>query len=521
MVWSTGPAGALEIVIFRMVQSAGGAMLMANSAAILTDAFPHNQRGFALGINGVALLAGSFIGLILGGVLAAVHWRLVFAVNVPFGVAATVWAFLQLREMGKRYPAHIDWLGNLTFALGLASILIGVTYGIKPYGSSSMGWASPFVISMIVAGVALFALFLFVETRVKEPMFTLRLFRIRAFAAGNLAVVLSSIANGGMQFLLIMWLQGIWLPLHGYSFEQTPLWAGIYMLPLTFGYLCAGPLSGFLSDRYGARPFATSGMGVAALSLVLLMALPANFAYWQFGAVIFLNGVGFGLFASPNTAAIMNSVPVRNRGVASATRATCQMLGQPLSTGIFFSLMIAGLAATVPSAMLSGLTAHQVPTAVATQLSQLPPTGYLFAALLGSNPLQQLLGPQVLSALPAGQASTLVSKQFFPSLIGGPFKDGIVYVLIFAAVMCGVAAIASWLRGGKFIHHEAVFAHGHTPGQHHAGQAAAPHAEAPLVGAALEAESLVDAMLVDPALADAEPDAAPPDHAPLETEPAG
>ena len=461
LVWSTGPAGAVEIVVLRMVQSAGGAMMMANSAAILTDAFPHDQRGFALGINGVALLAGSFIGLILGGVLAAVQWRLVFAVNVPFGVGVTVWAFVQLREIGERHRARIDWLGNITFTAGLALILTGVTYGIKPYGKSNMGWAGPFVLAMIGAGVALLVLFFLIETRVKEPMFNLGLFRVRAFAAGNLAVLLSSIANGGMQFLLIMWLQGIWLPLHGYSFERTPLWAGIYMLPLTVGYLCAGPLSGSLSDRYGARPFATAGMAVASVSLLLLMALPADFSYWLFGFVIFLNGVGFGLFASPNTAAIMNSVPSRNRGIAAGTRATCQMLGQPLSIGVFFSLMIAGLAATVPSAMLNGLSAHQVPAALATQLSHLPPTGYLFAAFLGYNPLQQLLGPKVLSSLPAAQANTLVSKQFFPSLIAGPFKSGIVYVLIFAAAMCAIAAVASWMRGRKFVHDDAVAHHGH------------------------------------------------------------
>jgi len=460
LVWSSGPTGALEIVILRMVQAVGGAMMMANSTAMLTDAFPHNQRGLALGVNGVSLLAGSFIGLILGGVLAAVHWRLVFAINVPIGIGVTVWAFLQLKEIGERHRAHIDWLGNLTFAAGLALVLTGVSYGIKPYGTSNMGWGSPLVLSLIAVGVVLLVLFVVIERRVKEPMVNLGLFRIRAFAAGNLAVVLSSIANGGMQFLLIMWLQGIWLPLHGYSFERTPLWAGIYMLPLTVGYLCAGPLSGLLSDRFGARPFATSGMALAAVSFLLLMLLPANFAYGLFALVIFLNGIAFGLFASPNTAAVMNSVPARNRGVAAGTRATAQMLGQPLSIGIFFSLMVVGLAANVPAALLGGLSAHGVPTALATQLSHLPPTGYLFAAFLGYNPLQQLLGAKVLGALPPAQAHVLVSKAFFPSLIGGPFKDGIVYVLIFAAVMCAIAAVASWMRGGKFVHEEALVVHG-------------------------------------------------------------
>jgi MFS family permease len=328
-----------------------------------------------------------------------------------------------------------------------------------------MGWANPFVLAMMTAGVVILVAFVLIEMHVAEPMFNLGLFRIRAFAAGNLAVLLSSIASGGMQFMLIMWLQGIWLPLHGYSFEQTPLWAGIYMLPMTMGFLVAGPISGTLSDRHGARPFATTGMLLAAGSFLLLMAVPANFAYWLFALVLFLNGIAFGMFAAPNTAAVMNSVPARNRGVASGMRATCQMLGMPLSIGIFFSLMVVGLTTNVPAAMFGGLTAHHVSAQVATPLAHMPPTGYLFAAFLGYNPLQQLLGPHVLAALPAADAHVLVSKEFFPSLIGGPFKDGIVYVLIFAAAMCLVAALASWLRGGKFVHHEALASHGHDHGR--------------------------------------------------------
>ena len=461
LVWGTGAAGAVQIIAFRMIQAVGGSMMMANSAAIITDAFPSDQRGMALGINGVSLLAGSFIGLIAGGLLAAVDWRLVFAVNVPVGLLGIAWAFWQLREIGERHPARIDWAGNLTFAAGLAAVLTGITYGIKPYGASNMGWANPFVIGMIAGGLALLVAFVFIERRVADPMFHLALFRIRAFAAGNLAVVLSSLANSGMQFMLIMWLQGIWLPLHGYSFERTPLWAGIYMLPLTTGLLVAGPVSGILSDRYGARPFATAGMLLGALSFLLLIALPADFAYWSFALVIFLNGIAFGMFAAPNTAAIMNSVPARDRGVASGMRATSQMLGQPLSIGIFFSLMVVGLTAHVPAAMFAGLSAQHVPAQVAAPLSHMPPTGYLFAAFLGFNPLKELLGAHVLGALPLASAHTLVSKAFFPLLIARPFKDGIVDVLLFAAAMCTVAALASWLRGGKFVHEEAHAAHGH------------------------------------------------------------
>jgi MFS family permease len=476
LTWGTGPAGAMQIIVFRMIQAVGGAMLMSNSAAILTDAFPHDQRGMALGINIVAGLSGSFIGLILGGVLAAVDWRLVFLINVPFGVIGTVWAFLMLRETGKRHKARIDWLGNITFAVGLLMVLIGVTYGIKPYGGSNMGWGSPFVLVMILGGAAVLVAFILIELRVPEPMFELRLFRIRAFAAGNLAVVLSSVANGGLQFMLIMWLQGIWLPLHGYDFKDTPLWAGIYMLPLTVGFIVAGPIFGRLSDRHGARPFATGGMLLAALSFLLLMVLPADFFYPWFALVLLLNGLAFGMFAAPNTAAIMNSVPAQNRGVASGMRATMQAVGMPLSIGIFFSLMVVGLTASVPGTMLRGLTAHHVPVHVAGALSHLPPTGYLFASFLGYNPLQQLLGGKLLAALPHLDAITLVGKRFFPALISAPFRHGLVDVLVFAAVMCLLAAGASWMRGGKFVHEEAHHhaAHPEARGEGHDRAGGAP-----------------------------------------------
>jgi MFS family permease len=452
--WSTGAAGAVEIIAMRMVQAVGGALLMANSAAILTDAFPSHQRGLALGVNQIAFQAGSFLGLILGGVLAAVNWRWVFLLNVPVGVVGTIWAYLALRELGERHPAHIDWAGNATFAAGLGLLLIGVTYGIAPYGTSPMGWGNPFVIGSIAAGLALLAAFIAIERRVTAPMFNIELFRIRAFSAGNLAALLSAVGLGGLQFLLIMWLQGIWLPLHGYSFEDTPLWAGIYMLPLTFGFVVAGPVSGWLSDRYGARPFATGGMLLAALSFALLMALPANFSYPAFAAVILLNGVAFGMFASPNTAAIMNSVPPGYRGAASGMRATFQNTGMPLSIGVFFTLMIGGLSANVPGTMYRGLTANHVSAGVATSLSHLPAVGYLFAAFLGYNPLGTLLGPKVLGSLPPADAGRLVSTSFFPSLIAGPFHDGVVVVSIFSIVIFLVAAAASWLRGGRYVHDE-------------------------------------------------------------------
>ena len=455
LTWSHGSTGALELIIFRMVQAVGGALLMANSAAILTDAFPQNQRGMALGINQIAALAGSFFGILVGGFLAQFSWRWVFLFNVPIGLIGTVWSYLALKEIDIFHPAKIDWVGNATFAVGLAMVLIGITYGIKPYGTSAMGWGNPMVISLIAGGLVVLVAFVLLERKVKEPMFNLALFKIRAFTAGNIAGLLAAMGRGGLQFMLIMWLQGIWLPLHGYAFTQTPLWAGIYMLPTTVGFLIAGPLSGFLSDKYGARPFATGGMIVAALSFGLMMLLPVNFSYWPFAFILLLNGLSFGMFSSPNTAGIMNSVPSRFRGVASGMRATFMNVGMPLSIGIFFSLMIIGLTASVPGSIFHGLTVNGVPTAVAAHLSHLPAISYLFAAFLGYNPLKTLLGKPVLGSLKPTAAARLTSKQFFPQLIGSPFKHGLVVVLSFAIGACLVAAFASWLRGGKYVHEEA------------------------------------------------------------------
>jgi MFS family permease len=449
-----GPSGALTLIGLRIVQGIGGALVMANSTAILTDAFPADQRGMAMGINQVAAIAGSFVGLILGGLLAEIDWRLVFWVNVPIGVVSTAWAYLRLRETRPRRATTVDWWGNLTFAAGLIMVLIGITYGIQPYGGHTMGWTSPLVLTLLGGGAVILAAFVAIERMVAQPMFHLELFRIRAFAAGNLAGLLSSIARGGLQFMMIIWLQGIWLPLHGYSFERTPLWAGIYLLPLTIGFLVAGPVSGYLSDRFGARPFATGGMLLVAATFGLLELLPANFSYPVFAVLLLLNGIGSGLFSAPNTAAIMNAVPAAERGVASGMRATFQNSGFVLSIGLFFSLMIAGLASSLPATLFAGLTGNGVPAGVANGVAHLPPVGSLFAAFLGFNPIQTLLGPQVLGSLPPGKAAFLTGQSYFPGLISGPFSHGLRIVFTAAAVLCVIAAVASWLRGGHYVHAE-------------------------------------------------------------------
>jgi MFS family permease len=451
-----GSAAALELISLRIVQGVGGALLMANSMAILTDAFPVGQRGMALGINQVAALAGSFMGLLIGGLLADTNWRAVFLVSVPIGIFGTAWGYLKLRETGQRGTrGRIDWAGNLTFGVGLIAVLVGITYGIQPYGGHTMGWTSPLVLALLLGGVALLGLFLVVERRSQDPLFHLDLFRIRAFSAGNLAGLLASISRGGLQFMLIIWLQGIWLPLHGYSFASTPLWAGIYMVPLTLGFLVAGPVSGWLSDHHGARPFATGGMLLTAASFAALMLLPIDFPYLVFAALLLLNGIGSGLFAAPNTAGIMNSVPARQRGAASGMRATFQNAGFVLSIGLFFSLMIAGLAARLPATLYSGLTANGVPPATAERIAHLPPVGSLFAAFLGYNPVRTLLGPAALAHLSPAQAANLTGTEFFPRLIAGPFQHGLAIVFLAALVMSLVAAGASWLRGGgRYVHEE-------------------------------------------------------------------
>jgi MFS family permease len=447
-----GGQGALWLIGWRVLQAIGGSMLTANSAAILTDAFPRDQRGFALGINQVAAIAGQFVGLLAGGLLAALDWRAVFWVNVPVGVFGALWAYRTLRDSGERHRGRIDWWGNVTFAVGLGAILVAITSGIQPYAGHTMGWTNPAVVGLLAGGALLLAAFVAIESRIEEPMFQLSLFRIRAFAAGNVAGFAVSIARGGLQFMLIIWLQGIWLPLHGYNFSETPLWAGIFLLPLTAGILIAGPVAGILSDRFGARGFASAGMLVFGASFIGLMALPVDFPYWAFALLIAANGVGGGMFAAPNSSSIMSSVPAGQRGVASGIRSTFQNTGTALSIGVFFSLMIAGLAGSLPRALGGGLQRVGLPHGLAHHLSTLPPVSSLFAAVLGVNPLQHLLAAsRALSTLPAAAQRTITGREFFPQLISGPFHHGLVVVFAVAAGLSALAGVASLLRGGRYI----------------------------------------------------------------------
>ena len=442
--------GALWLIGWRVVQGVGGAMLMASSSAILTDAFPANQRGMALGVNMVAAVAGSFLGLLVGGVLSQWDWRAIFWVGVPVGILGTIWSLGSLKELGARTPGKLDWAGCLAFGVGLTVLLTGITYGIQPYGRSTTGWGNPLVFGSIGVGLALLVAFCFIELRVAEPMVNLGLFRSTSFGMGNLAGLMSSVGRGGLQFMLIIWLQGIWLPLHGYSFESTPLWAGIYMLPMTIGFLVAGPVAGSLSDRFGARPFTVSGMALMAVSFMALVIIPVDFNYWVFALLVFLNGLGGGVFTAPNTAAIMSSVPAAERGAASGVRATFFNAGSSLSIGIFFSLMIVGLAHSLPTAMSSGLQQQGVSASVAHQVANLPPVGSLFAAFLGYNPIAELLAPSGALQQPGVNVDVLTGKAFFPHLITEPFHSGLVVVFTAAAVMMVIGLIASMFNPGRY-----------------------------------------------------------------------
>ncbi|CDO28627.1 MFS transporter [Mycolicibacterium porcinum] len=442
--------GAVWLIGWRVIQGVGGAMLMASSSAILTDAFPANQRGMALGTNMVAAVAGSFLGLLIGGFLSEWHWKAVFWVGVPIGVIGTIWSYRSLKELGVRTAGRLDWAGTLTFGLGLTVLLIGITYGIQPYGDSTTGWTSPWVLGSIAIGLLLLVAFCVVELKVSSPMVDIRLFKSAAFGMGNLAGLMSSVGRGGLQFMLIIWLQGIWLPLHGYSFESTPLWAGIYLLPVTIGFLVAAPIAGSLSDRIGARPLTVGGMLLMAATFVALLMIPVNFDYWVFAILVFLNGLGGGIFTAPNTAAIMSSVPADQRGAASGVRSTFFNAGNSLSIGIFFSLMIVGLAHTLPAALTTGLTQQGVSASVANDVANLPPVGSLFAAFLGYNPMAELLAPYDALHQPGVNADVITGQTFFPQLITEPFHSGLTVVFTAAAVMMVIGAVASMFSAGRY-----------------------------------------------------------------------
>lgn len=459
----TGNTGALELIIFRLIQAVGGAFTMANGAAIITDVFPTSERGKALGINMVAIMSGQFIGLLLGGVLATYNWRYVFLVNVPFALLGTVVSYRNMKELSfQATKTSIDVLGNILFIGGLTSLLVGVTYGLMPYEhngiTDAMGWNSPLVMSTLGIGIVALIIFPFVERKAKNPMFRFEFFKIRSFAYANLASFTAAIARGGIMFMLILLLQGIWLPLHGYRFEDTPLWAGIYMLPMTLGFIIMGPISGMLSDKYGPRWIATSGMVIVTLVFIGLALLPSNFDYGQLGILIFFMGIGNGMFSSPNSSSIMNSVPAQDRGVASGMMSTLINSAATLSMAIFFTIVIVGIQGALPGAIhesFANLGSSPVVQNLGDQLAGLPPTNALFSAFLGYNPMGSTLeamDPNVVSAIPQSVVDTLKSTYWFPQTLQQAFMPALRVSFIIGAVLSAIAALLSAMRGERYVH---------------------------------------------------------------------
>jgi len=458
MLWltpGTGDAGALELIAFRFIQGIGGAFLFSNGAALITDAFPPNERGKALGINQVSGLIGSLLGLVLGGILAVFDWRYIFLISVPFGLFGTVWSYWKLKELAAiRKNQKVDLWGNLAFGVGLTVFLIAVTYGLLPYGNSEMGWGNPYVIAGLALASILLVSFPFIERHVKDPMFKLELFKNRMFSAGNFATLLASISRGGITLMLVILLQGIWLPLHGFAFEDTPFWAGIYMIPMTLGFALMGPLSGWLSDRYGARGFSTLGMLISAGVFLSMTLLPYQFDYLAFALAIFGLGLGMGMFASPNTASIMNSVPPEDRGVASGMRSTLQNTGSTVGMSILFTIVLVALAGNLGHSMSIAATNAGAPQLSST-LETIPPTTALFAAFLGYNPMGILLThlpASATSSLSPRSISVLTSKTWFPTTIAPPFMSALGVAFYFNAGLAIMAAAASALRGKRFVY---------------------------------------------------------------------
>ncbi len=450
---NSGNFGALLLIIFRMVQAVGGGFLMVNSTALITDAFPPNERGKALGINQIAFIVGSLLGLILGGILSNYDWHLVFIVNIPFAVAGTFWSIFKLKEKEIKHPSKLDIWGNITLAISLILISLGFTYTLEPYGNSQMGWGNPWVILSFVIGIIFLLLFIYIEKHVKEPMFNLSLFKIRPFAFGNFSLLFSGLGRGAVMFLVIIWLQGIYLPLHGFSYSETPFWAGIYMLPMLLGMVIFGPIGGALTDIYGARIFATVGMAITTISLFLLTLLPYNFNLLEFEIILFLIGVGGGLFASPNTTAIMNAISSKDRATANGMRMTINNIASTISMAIFFSITITMFSQNLPSQIMKYSIQNGIPRNVAYILSQIPASGLLFGAFLGVNPLAGL--PQnLISNIPPNALKVLESPTFLPNILGPSFMIGLDYSIYIAIILSILATILSALMGKRYVHEE-------------------------------------------------------------------
>ncbi len=317
-----------QLIGFRIVQATGSAFLFSNSAAIITDAFPTNERGRALGINQVSIVAGSVTGLVLGGFLTSViGWRSIFWVNIPIGTFATIWSYLELKELTKIPSEHkIDLAGNITFALGLLLLLLAVTL------NTILGLGTILTVIFLGASLLSFLTFVRIERKVKSPMFDLELFRNRVFTAGNETIFLNSLARGSFALVMVFYLQG---PL----MRLSPMQAGIFLIPLSVALSIMGPISGSLSDRFGFRFFVLLGLSMSATGFLVMATIGQSVSEIEILVPLVLIGGGFGTFASPNRSSIMNSVPWYRRGVASGISTTLINAGNTMSIGLAFLFM--------------------------------------------------------------------------------------------------------------------------------------------------------------------------------------
>lgn len=433
-----GDSAVLEMIILRLFQGVGGGLLMVNSAAILTDYFPKNELGKALGLNQVSGLVGGVAGLIIGGVLSVINWRYIFLLDFVVGIIGTLWSFKSLRDVQKPIKQPLDIIGNILFALGITLLLISVTYGLLPYHNQQLGWGNPFVITGLIISFLTIGMFVFVERKVKNPMFDLSLFKIRDFSVANFTNFIASMARQGILLMMLVLLQGIWLPLHGVPYSQTPFWAGLYLIPNMLGFAALGPISGILSDRYGSKVLTSLGLFISALGFFLLSLLPYDFQLWQFFAISFLMGAGMGLFSSPNMADIMASVPVQKRGAASGMRASLQNTASAISVALYFSVVITGMAATLNSSIESALSSYGIHLNV-----NLPAAVAIFSALLGYDPLSSLA-----SSLPTSVASHIDTPAFFITAIAPSFISGFRLMLNISAALLVLSGILSLVRKG-------------------------------------------------------------------------
>jgi MFS family permease len=460
-----GSVAVAQMIAYRFVQGLGGSMMFTNSAAIITDVYPPHRRGVAMGIVSIAFSAGSIIGLVVGGVLAVVNWRLVFLVNTPIGIASTAWAYVTVYRLplGLR-RVRVDYLGASMLAASLVLLLLGITFGMLPSGNSMMSWGSPMVLGLIGGGLLLMALLIPVEMRTGEPILKINLFRIRPFTFGVLSALFLFLAQGANIFVLSLLLQAIYLPMHGVPYSETPLLAGIYLIPSSIANAVFAPVGGRLINRFGARVVSTIGAVLLGVSFELLTLLSLNFNYTLFAADLFLMGTGSGLFQSPNLVSIMSSVPQEDRSAASGLRASMQNIGLLMSFAVFLTLILVGSATALSTSISSALIKVGVPSDVVSELTRIPPAYALFAAFMGYDPMKFLMS-QAGVDLPGSVYAAVTKPTFFPSAIAPAMATGFIYAYHIAAIMAFTAAVFSYLRGREHIVHQVKLIEGQSNSQ--------------------------------------------------------